>query len=125
MLAIMSDTALKAYCYLDPPLVLDASVTPIPAVNAAPLQVIADTGTYGGGVGVKYADSTGGLVGVYTGAPGQEVLLCVVGNGVTTDSGIAKSISGVIPPRARVSLRSMTPEAVTSGRLYCVLVGKA
>lgn len=101
--------------FFDPPEVIDTSVTPIPALSSAPLQVIANTGV-NTGVGVNYNDSTGDFIGVYIGLPGKETLLCVIGNGLSSQAW------GRIPANSRVSLRSMTNTPITQGLLSAVIV---
>jgi hypothetical protein len=105
----------KPFCFFDAPEVLDASVTTIPASSASPLQVIASSPS-APGAGIQYSDSTGEFIGVYLGAPGSERLLCILGGGVTSVAW------GRIPGGSRVSLRSMTNNAITSGKLAAVLV---
>lgn len=101
--------------FFDPPIVLDTSVTPIPASSQLPLQVIANTGV-STGVGINYNDTTGDFIGVYIGPSGSEQLLCVIGNGLTSQ-GWAK-----VPPNSRISLRSMRNTSITSGLLQGVIV---
>ena len=103
------------YKFFDPPQVLNAVITSIPASSNPPLQVIADSGI-DLGIGVQYTDTTGDFIGVYTGAVGQEVLACIIGNGI---SSIAWAF---IQPRSRISLRSMVNTAITSGSLSGVLL---
>jgi hypothetical protein len=100
-------------CLFDPPNVLDASVTPIPAAGSPTLTIIADTGPLAA-VGIQAKDSTGGMIGVYIGAVGKEVLLCVVGNG--TDS--TTNLPDGIPKHSRISLRSMSGVAINAGLLF-------
>lgn len=102
-------------CFFDPPQVIDTEVTPIPASSSQPLQVIADTGI-NVGVGVNFNDNTGDFIGMYLGAQGQEVLICIIGNGLSGQAW-AK-----IPPHSRISLRSMKNEAITQGLLSAVIV---
>jgi|SRR6185312_7993279 len=101
--------------FFDPPQVIDTSITPIPASSSLPLQVIADTGLQTG-VGINYSDTTGDQIGVYIGLEAQEVLICIIGNGVTSQAW-AK-----IPPRSRISLRSMDNTEITFGKLSGVIV---
>jgi hypothetical protein len=101
--------------YFDSPKVIDCSVTPIPASNQSPLQVIANTGL-NLGVGMNYSDSTGDFIGVYIGAAGFETLACIIGNGV------ASQAWGQFPPGSRVSLRSMKAASINTGLLSGVIV---
>lgn len=107
----------RAYAFFDPPIVLDASVTPIPASGSSPLQVIADTG-HVTGRSVRFIDTTGALIGVYVGASGFEQLACVIGGG---HAGLSEA-HDTIPSNSRISLRAMNNQAVTSGELQAALV---
>lgn len=102
--------------YIDPPQILETSVTPIPGSGSLPLQVIADVGQKYG-VAVDYIDTTGDFIGVYQGAAGQEVLVCIIGNGLSDRA------YGVITALQRVSLRSMTTTPITSGNLTLTIMG--
>lgn len=101
--------------FFDPPQILNASVTHIPGSASLPLQVIADSGTRSA-VAIDFMDTTGDMIGVYLGASGQEVLLCIIGNGLNSRAW------GVFPAHSRVSLRSMTASAITSGTLVGTLM---
>lgn len=101
--------------YPDPPYIIDTTVTPIPALSASPLQVIADTGVQTG-VGVTFNDQTGDFIGVYLGIAGSEKLIAIIGNGI---SGIGW---GVIPANSRISIRSMTSTPITYGLLNLIAV---
>jgi len=103
--------------FFDPPVVLNASVTPIPGSGSSPLQVVANLGTVANYY-VNYIDSTGDFVGVYSGPSGQEELVCVIGGGT------ASIVPGVIAARSRISLRSMTSTAITNGNLFCTFLGQ-
>jgi hypothetical protein len=96
--------------FFDPPVLLDASVTPIPGSASLPLQVIANLGNVTCNA-MFFIDTTGVFIGVYTGPAGSEQLACVIGNGLI---GMAK---GLFPAGARVSLRSLTTSAITSGKV--------
>ncbi len=102
-------------CFFDPPQILDAAVTPIPGAASDPLEVIADSG-FKSAVAIDYQDSTGDFIGVYLGPEGNETLLCIIGNGL---SGRAW---GVFAAHSRVSIRSMTASAITSGKLLGTLM---
>lgn len=101
--------------FFDPPIVLDCTVTPIPKTSDLPMQVIADSGIKIA-IGVNYQDTTGDFIGVYTGIAGQEQLICIIGNGT------AQQAWGRFPAHSRVSLRSMTNQAITAGLLQANLV---
>ena len=101
--------------FFDPPQILDAAVTPIPGSGDAPLQVIENSGLKSA-VAIDYIDTTGDFIGVYLGAIGQEKLLCIIGNGLTTRAW------GVFPANSRVSLRSMKAAPITLGTLTGTLM---
>jgi hypothetical protein len=110
-------TFIQPFTFLDPPLVLDCSVTPIPAASSGTLQVIANTGPntlYG----FAFSDSTGEHIGVYVGPVGSEKLSCIIGNGVTSIS------YGLFPAGARVSIRNLINLQITSGKLSGALIAK-
>lgn len=96
-------------CFFDAK-VLNCTITPIPSNASLPLQVIADSG-FRSAVAIDYIDTTGDFIGVYLGAPGEETLLCIIGNG------LAHRAWGVFTAHSRVSLRSMTTSAITTGTL--------
>lgn len=101
--------------FFDPPQILDCTVTPIPGVASLPLQVIADSSVRSA-VAIDYIDTTGDFIGVFVGAIGQERLLCIIGNGLTSRAW------AVFPAHSRVSLRSMKAAAITSGTLVGTLM---
>lgn len=98
--------------YFDAPVILDASVTPIPGSGSSPLQVVADSG-FKSAVAIDYLDTTGDYIGVYQGAIGQEKLSCIIGNGLTSRAW------AVFPAHSRISLRSLTASSITNGKLTC------
>lgn len=102
-------------CFIDPPAILNAAVTPIPGSGSSPLQVIADTGARSAGA-IDYIDTTGDFIGVYIGGIGLESLLCIIGNGLSSRSLAA------IAPHSRLSLRSLTATSITSGHLTCAVM---
>lgn len=106
---------LAPIAFFDSPEVINTKITPIPAASADPLQVIANTGVHHG-VGMMYSDSTGSFIGVYVGEKGFESLACIIGNGLSSQAWAH------IPPRSRISLRSMSNIAVTAGQLSAVVV---
>jgi hypothetical protein len=102
--------------YFDPPVVLDAAVTAIPGSGSFPVQVVSSLA--GDVCAVEVRDGIGTeFIGVYRGAPGSEVLVCVVGG-----PGNSK-IEARIPGASRVSLRSMNSTAITSGSLCVMFLG--
>lgn len=98
-------------------LVLNTSVTPIPASSGSFLEVVANSGTRAA-YAIQYIDSTGDYIGVYLGPDGEETLLCVVGGGQTS------IVPAVVAARTRVSVRSITNTAVTNGKLFCTFLGQ-
>jgi hypothetical protein len=103
--------------FFDPPIVLNASVTPIPGSGSLPLQVVDNLGAVAAYF-LNYIDSTGDFIGVYKGPAGSETLVCVVGGGT------ASIVPGVISARSRISLRSMTTSSITNGNLFCTFLGQ-
>lgn len=101
--------------FLDPPRILDATVTEIPGSGGSPLQVVADMGARSA-VAVDYVDSTGEFIGVYKGQPGQESLVCIIGGGLTSRAW------AVFPAHCRISLRSMTAAPIETGKLTCTFM---
>ena len=112
----MSSNNLFPICFIDPPKILNATVTNIPGAGDAPLEVIADSGIKSAQA-IDYIDSTGNFIGVYTGGLGQETLRCIIGGGIVTRAAV------VIAVHSRVSLRSMTADPITNGKLTMVLMG--
>lgn len=102
--------------YLDPPAVLNSYVTNIPGSLSSTLQVVANIGVKAA-FAIQYTDTTGDYIGVYIGAPGQEVLRTIIGGGQTT------IVPVVIPAQSRVSVRSMSTIAITNGNISCVFLG--
>lgn len=103
--------------FMDAPGYVDATVTPIPGSGSLPLQVIANTSANNASIAVDYMDSTGQLIGVYKGPIGQEVRVCIIGNGLNWCS------LGVIAVNTRVSIRSMTTNPIIYGKLSFALLG--
>lgn len=102
--------------FFDPPQVLDTGVTSIPGSGSSPLQVVADLG-FKAAFAIDYIDTTGDYIGVYTGTSGHEVLKCIIGNGLSERAWI------VLAAHSRISLRSMSVTAITSGKLMCMFMG--
>lgn len=103
--------------FIDAPQILNAYSTSIPGSGSDPLQVVADSGLKAA-YGVAYVDSTGDFIGLYTGAMGSEILRCIIGGG------IASATAVVIAAHSRVSLRSMTPSAITNGEITITFLGQ-
>jgi hypothetical protein len=95
--------------FFDTPL-LNMTATPIPGSASLPLQVIANIG-FKSGIYIDYQDTSGDPIGVYLGPVGQEVLLCIIGNGQNGCS------MGVFPALCRVSVRSLSTTPITNGTL--------
>lgn len=101
--------------FFDSPQIVNCSVTAIPGSGSFPLQVISDSG-FKSAVGIDYIDTTGDFIGVYLGESGEEILLCIIGNGLSSRGW------GVFPAHSRVSLRSMTSSSITNGTLVGTLM---
>lgn len=112
----MSNTLFPIF-FIDPPKILDSSVTNIPGVADAPLQVVANSGLKAA-YAIQYIDTTGDYIGVYTGSVGNEVLRCIVGGGLVSETPV------VIAHNSRVSLRSMTAAPITYGKLTLTFLGQ-
>lgn len=89
---------------------VDASSTTIPKSSSLPLEIIADSGNTAT-EGMQYIDSTAQMLGVYLGTAGNEVLLFIIGNGITDN------MFGKIPRNSRVSIRSMQDDDIVTGIL--------
>lgn len=101
--------------FFDPPVVLDCSSTNIPGSGSATLQVIADLGA-NAATKLLFIDTTGNYIGVYIGTVGNEILRCIIGGGLDSDA------LSLFPKHCRVSVRSMTASAITSGQLTCTFL---
>lgn len=100
----------KIVCNMDAPPILNASVTPIPGSGTDPLQVVASLPE---GVNKYHViDGVGEFLGLYAGAPGQEVLQFIMGGGTNTGA-----LFHALPKGTRVSIRNMSPETITKGAL--------
>ncbi len=102
--------------FIDPPEVLNTYVTNIPGSGSSPLQVVANSG-FKAAYYISFTDSTGDPIGVYTGLSGSEILRTIIGNGVTAITPV------VIAANSRVSLRSMTASAITTGYITITFLG--
>lgn len=102
--------------FFDPPQVFNAAVTPIPGNGDPPLQVIANIG-FKAAYAIDYIDETGDYIGVYQGPPGQEILKCIIGGGLSNRAWV------VLAAQSRISLRSMTASPITNGKLSCTFMG--
>lgn len=103
--------------FIDPPQILDASVTNIPGSGSLPLQIIADIGPLSA-FSVDFMDTTGDQIGVYRGAPGSEILVGILGNGLTG------TMYGIFSAHCRVSIRSMTSTPITNGKLVMSMMSE-
>ncbi len=101
--------------FFDPPRVFDCTVTPIPGSASAPLQVIEALPMRVTRIIIN--DGVGDYVGLYTGGVGEEILRAVIASGTVYD------IKLVIPKGTRVSLKSMTSAALTTGNLCITFCG--
>lgn len=101
--------------FLDSPQILDAAVTPIPGSASSPLQVISDLGS-NNATEVTFIDTTGDYIGVFIGGIGVETLRCIIGGGLNS------SAKAYFPAHSRISLRSMTTTAVSTGKLVLVFM---
>lgn len=93
------------------------SVTPIPGSGSSPIQVVANSG-FKAAYGVSFIDTSGDWIGVFTGAVGFETLRCIIGGGQVNKEPV------VIPAESRISLRSMTPSAITNGEITIAFLGQ-
>lgn len=102
--------------FMDPPLVLNTTVTNIPGSASLPLQIVENIG-FKAAHAIDYIDSTGDYIGVYIGPVNQEKLACIIGGGAITRAHV------VIAAQSRVSVRSMTATPITNGYINCVFMG--
>jgi hypothetical protein len=110
----MSLISHQVIALFDPPVTLDASVTPIPGSASSTLQVVANLPSNVNRI--RFLDGIGEFVGVYSGSIGQEVLRAVIGGGVgETDVTFAA--------HSRVSLRSLESSTITYGKLCVLFLG--
>lgn len=112
----MSNNLYPIY-FIDPPKILDSGVTNIPGSASLPVQVVANSGLKAAHA-IDYIDTTGDYIGVYTGLTGVEVLRCIIGGGLVSTAPV------VIAANSRVSLRSMTATAITTGKLTMSFMGQ-
>lgn len=103
--------------FIDPPHILDTSVTAIPGAGDDPLQVVADSGKKAA-YAIDYIDTTGDYIGVYTGIEGEEVLRTIIGGGLVSTTNV------VIAANSRISLRSMTASPIIYGKLTISFMGQ-
>lgn len=103
--------------FIDPPHILDTSVTSIPGNGDLPLQVVADSGKKAA-YAIDYIDTTGDYIGVFTGEIGSEILRTIIGGGLVSTTNV------VIAANSRVSLRSMTAAEITYGKLTITFCGQ-
>lgn len=110
---VVSLPALDVVDLLDTPL-LDASSTNIPASGGSFLEVVASTAA--AVKKLQILDTTGGYIGLYTGASSSEVLKLIIGPGSD------QTIDVTIASGVRISLRSMS-SAITVGNLAINFIG--
>lgn len=95
--------------------VLDAASTNIPASSSNSLQVVASLAAQVRKI--QILDTTGGFIGVYSGAVSSPTLMFIVGPG--SDQTIEHSIAA----GTLISIRSMTTSAITSGNFAMNFMG--
>lgn len=110
----MNQRLLQTVQFMDAPVVLDATVTAIPGSGSSPLQVIAKTTKPI--LAIRILDGIGKFIGVYTGAPGQEVRRTIIG-------GDDPVVACAIAPGSRVSLRNEETSSVTTGKACLEFLG--
>lgn len=98
----------------DTPL-LDASSTNIPGSASSPLQVVASLASAVKSLDIM--DTTGGWIGLYTGAPASEVLKLVIGPGED------RTVQCALPASTRISVKSLQTSAISSGELSINFLG--
>lgn len=103
--------------FIDPPSILNTFVTNIPGSGSSPLQVVANSGVKAA-FAISYIDTTGDYIGVYVGSPGNEILLTIIGGGQVS------VVPAVIAVGSRVSLRSLSASAITTGYLALTFLGQ-
>lgn len=103
--------------FLDAPAgpVLDASSNNIPASASNPLQVVASLAS--AVTHLRFGDTTGEYIGVYSGAVLSEVLETIIQPG---DDGL---VPCRLPAGTRISLRNMGASAIVSGNLSIQFLG--
>lgn len=101
--------------WFDSPQVLDCTVTAIPGIASAPLQVVA---TIRSEIhSVLTINSTDEYIGIYIGAAGFEQLAAIVGGSMPNLTQV------YIPTGSRVSLKNMSANSVTRGSICCQFLG--
>jgi hypothetical protein len=98
----------------DTPL-LDTSGTNIPGSASNPVQVVASLAAAVKAVDIM--DTTGGWIGLYTGAALSEVLKMVIGPGMD------RTVEVALPAATRISLKSLTATAISSGEVSINFIG--
>lgn len=111
---LLDATTLSVVDQIDSTPLLDTSSSNIPASASSPLQIVASTAAAVNRL--VSVEDIGEFIGVYTGAPASEVLLCVLPLG-------GGEIQANIPAGTRVSLRNMKNSAITSGFIAINFVG--
>jgi hypothetical protein len=93
---------------------LDTSSTNIPASASSPLQVVASSAA--NIYKIVSVEDIGSFIGLYSGAPSSEVLVCVLPLGGGT-------IEVMLPIGTRISLRAMENTAISSGKIALNFLG--
>lgn len=114
LLAIEAALNLAPADQIDSTPLLDTSSSNIPASSSAPLQVVATSAAIIRKI--ISVEDIGEFIGVYTGAPASEVLLCVLPLG-------GGEMEVNIPASTRLSLRNMKNSAITTGFIALNFLG--
>jgi len=112
---IIAELDLDVVDTLDTNPVLDASSTTIPASASLPLEVVASLAD--AAQAIRFGDTTGFYIGVFTGAAASEVLKTVINPG--SDSTVKVNI----PASTRISIRHMQNSTITNGELLIEFLG--
>ena len=97
------------YAFMDSPKVLDCTVTSIPGSGSPPLQVVASL--IFPAAKLEINDGLGAYCGLYVGGVGVEELYLIIAGGDRYEKDVE------IPHGARISLRSMSTSAISTGTL--------
>lgn len=111
---VTANSTLVIVDQLDTPLLV-ASSSNIPASASNPLQVVATLAATVKRIRVN--DTTGGYIGLYTGASLSEVLACIIGPGIDGYIDVA------IASGTRISLRNMQNAVISVGELSVQFYG--
>jgi len=112
---IIAELDLDVVDFLDTNPVLDASSTTIPASASSPLEVVASLAA--AVKAIRFGDTTGFYIGVFTGIAASEVLQTVINPG--SDSVYRVQMAA----GKRVSIRHMQNSSITVGELLIEFLG--